>query len=286
MKETKTSPIWKELTKAINESPDPLDRSTLLYLVRLRDTYQKDRLAAEAILRSTGRCEWMLQPIAKMHHDSEKQIEKLYAALCKRDPVCEWSTSIMGIGPVFALTLRAHIDISMCDFAGRIWKFAGITPDTKKPKRGEKRSYNQDLKNIVFLIAESFKKLSNNPRSFYGYAYKMRKAYEVSKNEAGDLANEAQRALSEKDFSRKTTIARKCYESGRLPPGHLDKRAMRWVGKLFLAHWHEIAYQHHFGKEPPLPYVIAIKGHKDHIRASDVLEFESGACEAVKMKVG
>jgi hypothetical protein len=35
--------------------------------------------------------------------------------------------------------------------------------------------------------------------------------------------------------------------------------------KLFLAHYHEVAYKDHYKTEPPLPYAIAHLGHAHKI---------------------
>jgi hypothetical protein len=55
------------------------------------------------------------------------------------------------------------------------------------------------------------------------------------------------------------------YSMGVLPPAHIHARARRYAVKLFLAHYHEVAYFHHFGVLPPLPYVLAHMGHVDYI---------------------
>lgn len=46
-----------------------------------------------------------------------------------------------------------------------------------------------------------------------------------------------------------------------LPPAHIHARAKRWVVKLFLSHWHQVAYEVHYGVKPPAPYAIEHLGH-------------------------
>ena len=54
---------------------------------------------------------------------------------------------------------------------------------------------------------------------------------------------------------------------GKLPDGRLHLRAQRYAVKLFLAHWHEVAYRNRYDKAPPLPYPIAHLGHAHVIAA-------------------
>ena len=41
-----------------------------------------------------------------------------------------------------------------------------------------------------------------------------------------------------------------------LPPAHIHARAKRYAVKLFLAHYHHVAYQLYYEKEPPKPYIL------------------------------
>jgi hypothetical protein len=47
----------------------------------------------------------------------------------------------------------------------------------------------------------------------------------------------------------------------KLPPAHIDARAMRYAVKIFLSHLHEIMYKRILKQNPPLPYPIAHLGH-------------------------
>jgi len=52
---------------------------------------------------------------------------------------------------------------------------------------------------------------------------------------------------------------------GKLPPAHIHARVKRWAVKLFLAHYHHVAWTLAIGAPPPKPYVIAVLGHADFI---------------------
>ena len=47
-----------------------------------------------------------------------------------------------------------------------------------------------------------------------------------------------------------------------LPPAHIHARAKRYAVKLFLSHWHHVAYMIEYdGQEPPKPYILNQDGH-------------------------
>lgn len=50
-----------------------------------------------------------------------------------------------------------------------------------------------------------------------------------------------------------------------LPPGHLHARAKRYAVKLFLSHYHDVAYRLHYGTAPPKPYPIAHLNHAHYL---------------------
>jgi hypothetical protein len=171
--------------------------------------------------------------------------------------------SIVGIGPVISAGLAAHIDVTRSNTVGHIWRFAGLDP-TVEWKKGEKRPWNASLKCLCWTIGESFVKVSGRPDDFYGQLYLQRKQIEQQRNEAGGLADQAARKL-ERFKIGKDTDAYKAYAAGKLPPAHIHARAKRWAVKLFLAHYHHVAWTMATGTPPPKPYVISILGHADMI---------------------
>jgi len=195
----------------------------------------------------------------------EKQVRVELDAYSASDPLGVWARSVVGIGPVIAAGLLAHIDIERAKTAGAIWRYAGLDP-TQEWKKGERRPWNAQLKTLCWKIGESFVKTSGLDGSFYGGLYAERKELETQRNEAGEFSDQAAAKLKKYKIG-KTTDAYKCYSVGLLPPGHIHARAKRYAVKLFLAHYHEVAWKLHYGKEPPLPYPIAILGHAHAIPA-------------------
>lgn len=177
--------------------------------------------------------------------------------------VGRWSKSIVGIGPVISAGLIANIDITKAPTVGHIWRFAGLDPTVSWDK-GEKRPWNASLKTLCWKVGESFVKVSGHKDDVYGKLYLIRKDKEIARNDAGELADQAAAKLLKFKIG-KDKQARKIYESGKLPPAHIHARAKRWTVKLFLAHWHAVAYQDHFQEAAPKPYVISQLQHAHEI---------------------
>ncbi len=173
-----------------------------------------------------------------------------------------WAKSITGVGPVMAAGLLAHIDITRAPTVGHVWRFAGLDPTVQWGK-GERRPWNASLKVLCWKLGDSFVKNRNRDSDVYGKVYAERKAQEIERNEAGQFADQAARSLTERKVRDKAL--RECLEAGKLPPGRIDLRARRYATKLFLAHYHHVAYEDHFGEPPPKPYVITHLGHAHFI---------------------
>ena len=164
-----------------------------------------------------------------------------------------------------------------------------------------KPPYNKKLKMLCWKIGESFLKLHNNPKSYYGKVYFNRMIMEWTNNAAGKFADQA------KNSRAGDTTATANWTEGRykgsdvaklipqiinhellpskmpemlervgkgegtrmLCPGQILARSKRYAVKRFLAHLHEVWYMKEFGKDPPNPYPIAHLGHAHWERASD-----------------
>ena len=204
---------------------------------------------------------WLFDNTEKL----EKQIARALDSYSMAHPVGVWSRSVVGIGPVIAAGLLAHLDIEKAPTVGHIWSFAGLNP-LAEWKKGERRPWNAELKVLCWKIGESFVKVSGREDAYYGNVYLVRKEKENARNAAGLLKDQAEAKLLKFKIA-KDTDAYQWYAKGMLPPAHIHARAKRYAVKLFLAHWHEVAYRDHFKKEPPLPYPISILQHAHFIAA-------------------
>jgi hypothetical protein len=182
-------------------------------------------------------------------------------------------------GDVRVLCMRSDDDEASTDVmpvpfkAQRIWDMA-----TKDVEIGEaeeitratlvrvlaKRPWNASLKVLCWKIGESFVKFSGNKEDIYGKIYIVRKVLETTRNEAFQFRDQAIRALAEKNYG-KDTEAYKWYAQGMLPPARIHARAKRYAVKLFLSHWHHVAYEIEFGRSPEKPYIFTRPEHTHFI---------------------
>jgi hypothetical protein len=202
----------------------------------------------------------------ELRQQEEKDIASALNWFAKSNPVGKWSMEVMGIGPVIAAGLLAHIDITQAPTAGHIQAYAGLDP-TKSWEKGQKRPWNARIKTLCWKIGESFVKVMNNDKDVYGKLYLARKEYENEKNEAGEYKSQAE---SKAKSVGKNTEAYKSYSKGKLPAGHIHARCKRYSVKLFLSHWHRVAYLYHYKCEPPKPYAIEILGHAHEIECPGI----------------
>ena len=228
-------------------------------------------------------------------YNLEKDIAKALDTYSAAQPLGVWAREHVGIGPVIAAGLLAHIDITTTPTPSALWKFAGLAPGQRYVK-GEKRSWNAGLKVLCWKMGDSFVKQSGRENCYYGKLYLRRKEKEVARNEAvrivkhvrvdagvsvatfdvnnnpnwvaingivfeGGNAIAAARSLTEKQV--RDTELKAVLQSGKLPPGQIDMRARRYAVKRYLVHYWMAAYWLHYGTEPPRAYVLDQLGHVD-----------------------
>ncbi|MCL5744356.1 MAG: IS110 family transposase [Acidobacteria bacterium] len=258
--------VVRRLKRDLVKAASTLSIDEARYLVDAYYAMQEYRKSAANQVRALAESKEpheVLRWLFEQNDTVEKQIRRALDSWTDALPAARWAKSICGIGPVISAGLAAHIDITRCATVGRIWRFAGLDP-TVEWKKGEKRPWNAGLKCLCWKIGESFVKVSGRDDDFYGKLYLQRKAIEQERNEAGKFADQAARKL-ERFKIGKSTDAYKAYTAGKLPPAHIHARAKRWAVKLFLAHYHHVAYTLATGTAPPKPYVISILGHADMI---------------------
>jgi hypothetical protein len=257
--------VMEKLNQDMKKAATELTQDETRYFVDIYYQVQKFRIRAEAQIRAaeeSGEPSKLLMWMFLQFHTLEIEIKKMLKAYADSHPVGIWSQEQVGIGPVISAGLLAHIDITKAPTAGHIWSFAGLNP-TKIWNKKEKRPWNADLKTLcVYKAGECFVKTCNHKDSFYGRLYAEKKVELIKENEAlafQEVALEKARKVG------KSTDAYKYYSVGQLPPAHIHARARRWAVKLFLSHWHEVAYEAHYGKFAPVPYILEHGGHTHRI---------------------
>lgn len=254
----------EKLSREVRAAGTMLDRDQARFLVSLFYTLQDNRVALAAQGRELVAAEKPGEVVAHFFeqlYTLEKQMASVLDKWTASSVLGAWCRSNKGVGPILAASLMAHIDIERAPTVGHIWRFAGLDPSVTWGK-GEKRPWNADLKVTTWKLGDCFVKTSGYDDAFYGKIYRERKALEVERNEAGLFSDTAARSLVAKKIVDKKTRA--IYESGKLPPGRLDLRARRVAVKLFLAHYHHVAYIDHYGTEPPKPYILTKEGGHAH----------------------
>lgn len=260
-----TTPVLdpvERLTRDIVVASSTLGINEARYLVdtyyQLQD-YRKAAANQDRALSESDEPHAVITYVATQMDVLENQIKRALGQWADSQPSAVWAQSIVGIGPVISAGLTAHIDITKAPTVGHIWRFAGLDP-TSTWDKGQRRPWNADLKVLCWKIGESFVKVSNNPNDVYGKVYAERKAEETERNTAGAFADQAERILSAKKIG-KDTEAYKAYVTGKLPPAHIHARAKRYAVKLFLSHYHHVAYEIHYGEAPPKPYILTQPNH-------------------------
>lgn len=223
----------------------------------------------------------------------ETDIKKALDSYSAGQPLGQWVREIVGIGPVLAAGLLAHIPIETTPTPSALWSFAGLAPGQRYVK-GEKRSWNAQLKVLCWRIGDSMVKQSFRDNCYYGKLYLQRKQKELARNDAvqlvkrltgsnppvtfnvngnpnwvalgntvfqGGNAKSAAKSLSERTI--RDAGLKKILLSGQLPAGQLDQRARRYAVKRLLLHYWQAAYILHYHAEPPRAYVFDQLGHVD-----------------------
>jgi len=263
-----------------------VDSYYLMQDMRIRTDNQVRALAAEKEPNSV--VSWAASQFDTLEGAIKNALDR-YSGV---SPVGQWARNQIGIGPVIAAGLLAHIDIKQAPTVGHIWRYAGLDP-TSVWGKGKKRPWNASLKTLCWKIGESFIKVSGNPNAFYGQIFKTRKVEETARNIAGKHREAALEILKTRDLS-KTEDAKfwysgtwvenkrfhvKALEMGMkeipqepfpmLAPGHVNARARRYTVKIFLAHLHDFWWEHDTGTPAPKPYPIVHLGHAHEIVRPD-----------------
>ena len=255
-------PMFTRFARDVRSMSADLDSTSARNIVDAYYVLQENRMAFAAQARELEKQESPHELVAFMAHNlhaMEKALKYPLERFAESSVAGEWALSMYGIGPVLAAGLSAHIDITKAPTAGSVWRYAGLDP-TQKWEKGQKRPYNAELKTLCWKIGQSFMKFSGKEQCFYGQLYKQDKARRIAKNEAGDYADFAKEILETKNFKANQTRAK--LESGTLSDAQIDAQARRFAVKIFLSHYHAVAFQAHYGEPAPRPYIIA---HGDHV---------------------
>lgn len=255
-------PVFDRFSRDVRNLTETLDQASARKIVDAYYVLQENRMAFAAQTRELQKQESPHELVALLYdglYRMEKALKRPLEEFAASTIPGKWALDQYGIGPVLAAGLQAHIDITKAPTAGSVWRYAGLDP-TQTWDKGQKRPFNAELKTLCWKIGQSFMKFSGKEECFYGQLYKQDKARRIAKNEAGDYADFAKSILEKKNFKANMTRAK--LETGKLSDAQIDAQARRFAVKIFLSHYHAVAYQAHHGTPAPRPYIIA---HGDHV---------------------
>ena len=184
----------------------------------------------------------------------------------------EWLSNVTGVSSI--LTARVMHKIGYCqDFerVSQLWSYAGLTPDSSREK-GEKLSYDPDLKTTAWMVADTMVKMGDNS-SYRTHFYDPYKDKQLNRMEQVEEAKEEGyeievREIEDHNNTVPATFAvgegeEKQLFKGTAPKsrGHADNRAKRYLAKKFLKHYWAIARDIK-GEDVPDEYIIAYGGHE------------------------
>lgn len=294
-------PSVEKLRKDVRAAAASLQEDEVRYLVDAYYIMQDDRKRARNQERAYTKAQEGEKPseilswLAGNSERLEDEIKTVLDVYSENHPIGLWMKANIGIGPVIAAGLLAHISVENAPTVGHIWRFAGLDP-TQKWEKGKKRPWNAALRTLCWKVGQSFMKFSGHEDCVYGKLYRQRKAYEVERNGAttykiylqlkGEGINwlgnpeidpnakpEDMIVFGVKGNAETAKIQRETrnYKAGSnavawlsqdvLPPGQIDARARRWATKMFLSDLHVVWYFHLRQTMPPLPYPIKVLGH-------------------------
>lgn len=256
------------LTKDEAKAAATLGRDEAKYIVLMYYSLQKNRIEngnRAKILTKEGKPHETMAWIATQMETLENQIKRALDKYTNADELSVWAKGQKGIGPVISAALSSMIEPEKFETAGNLNSYAGLAPGQKR-KRGEKCNWNSELKRILWLLGESFVKVSGYDDAFYGKLYLEKKAYYEAKNESGGFADRAKEILASSKWG--DNQSKKALEAGRLPQAQIHAMAKRFAVKIFLSHYWQNGRELK-GLPVPRPYAIEHMGHAHEIRVPD-----------------
>ena len=137
-----------KLSRDIKQAATVLGRDEARFLVDAYYIIQEDRKRSfnqERALEADGEPHSIISWFANQSEMLEKQISKALDAYSASKPEGQWARRQVGIGPIIAAGLHAHIDLALTTTSTKLWRFAGLDP-TSKWEKGKKRPWNAGLK--------------------------------------------------------------------------------------------------------------------------------------------
>lgn len=127
-------PTLKELRKDLRAAAVSLGPAEARYLVDLYYQIQEYRISTSNQSRALGETNEpgeAIRLILAQMDGMERAIQSALDRWTDEEPMGAWAKGHIGIGPVIAAGLAAHIDVTKTETVGGLWRFAGVDPSQK-----------------------------------------------------------------------------------------------------------------------------------------------------------
>ena len=198
---------------------------------------QKERIAEELRLQKyeeRGYPESVLniyRERAKRLKKEEKDIVKRVKELIKDFRIYKFCERVKGLGATSAMLFIGFVDIQKATSAGKVKKYAGMTPDSQYIK-GQKLGFNPDAKRFFWLMGRN---VIMKKDEYYYPMYQAKKEYYWETRKFKEVAKDPKKCPRyeecRKRLKRATRPACKA---------HVDAMAKRWLNGLLISHLWEL----------------------------------------------
>jgi len=206
------APICKRCHNDHHGISDNLNELTLL--TRQYSDIQRSRIAMGNRVAAYGRLGYDVPQAVEIlgeYKDLEKHTLKRIAKMLKLEPIyTSYLSKIMGVGPATAGVIISEIgDIGRFETISALWAYCGLdvrNGAAPKRKKGEKANWNAKLrKTVIGILVPVFVRQKGKANCFGRAYYEQCKQYYVQR------------------------------DTGTITPLHIENRARRKVGKVFLS---------------------------------------------------
>ena len=154
---TKTERVRERVQGQVDKimaAAEALEAGQARFLVDNYYAVQDVRIACDAQERSTEASVPILAYTGELMAMVENGIRDLLHVYANGQRAGRWALSICGIGPVIAAGLLAYIDITRCQTAGAIWRYAGLDPSKQWiGKEGAKAAVKDRLNKVSGAVS-------------------------------------------------------------------------------------------------------------------------------------
>ena len=119
----------QKLNRDITRASAQLSDTEARFLVDYYYIIQEDRKRSDnqwLSLNKTGEPNAIIHHFAAQNRQLENQVRRALDKYSEANVLGKWARSIVGIGPVIAAGLLAHIDMAKAPTVGHIWRYAGL----------------------------------------------------------------------------------------------------------------------------------------------------------------